>query len=40
MMTLPSNKADYDNYIHFNHIKRKSKCVTYMYTVFYMYLQK
>ena len=39
MMILPSIKADYDNYTHFNHTKHKQRYVTCMYTVFYMYLQ-
>ena len=38
MIILPRIKAGYDNYIHFNYIKRKQK-LKYMYTVFYMYLQ-
>ena len=40
MMILPRIKAAYDNYIHFNHINRKYKRVTCMYTVFYKYLQR
>ena len=39
MMILPSIKAKYGNYTHFNHTKRKQRYVTCMYTVFYTYLQ-
>ena len=42
MIILPRIKADYDDYIHFNHIRRKKieAFYIYMYTVFYMYLQR
>ena len=38
MVVLPSNNADYDNYIHFNHINRKIEvCYMYVHSSLHIY---